>query len=217
MAHYGVLFLDEIAEFDRKTLEALRQPLEDGRITISRLHGTITYPARTTLILACNPCPCGNASDPTKICTCTPRQIREYFSKISGPLLDRIDMFIDVAPVKYEELEATRAVEKSGDIRERVVKARNIQLKRYKGFQIYSNSQLQPAMIERFCKLNEECRALLRKAFDKLGLTARSYNRVLKVARTIADLEEKENIELNHLAEALQYRIKYGTIQQLTK
>lgn len=209
LAHYGVLFLDELPEFDKRTLEAMRQPLEDGIVTISRLNGSITYPAKSTLVLAANPCPCGNYSDPTKKCTCSYSQLKTYFGKLSGPLLDRVDIYIEVPSVKYEDLDCNQKGESSLVIRERVIKARNIQLNRYSGLKIYSNSQLKPGMLNKFCNLDSECRRLIKSAFEKLGLSARSYGRVLKVARTIADLDEKQNIELNHLAEALQYRVQY--------
>ncbi len=209
LAHYGVLFLDELPEFNKRALEAMRQPLEDGIVNISRLNGSITYPAKSTLVLAGNPCPCGNFSDPTKKCTCSYSQIKNYFSKLSGPLLDRVDIYIEVSSIKYEELDCNQKGESSSIIRERVVKARNIQLKRYDGLKIYSNSQLEPGMINKFCSLDKECKVLVKEAFEKLGLSARGYGRVLKVARTIADLEGKMDIELNHLAEALQYRVQY--------
>jgi len=210
LAHNGVLFLDEIPEFDKKTLEAMRQPLEDGHVTISRLNASIVYPSKTTLILAANPCPCGNASDPSKACTCTPWQVRNYLGKLSGPLLDRVDLYMEIFPVKYKELDYEGEGEKSGVIRERVVRARKMQIERYKGLNIYSNSQLQPNLINKFCKLDNECKALIKNAYEKLGLSARAYGRILKVSRTIADLDGKENIELKHLAEAIQYRVKHG-------
>lgn len=206
LSHYGVLFLDELPEFNKAALEVLRQPLEDGSVTISRVNASLTYPAKTTLICAANPCKCGNFLEPSKECTCTPRQIQQYLGKISGPLLDRIDIHIEVASVKYKELESTREEEKSNTIRERVNRARKIQLDRYKGLKIYSNSQLQPAMINKFCRLDDKGRELLKNAFDKLGLSARAHNRILKVSRTIADMEDSEEIKPHHLAEAIQYR-----------
>jgi len=206
LAHYGILFLDEVPEFGKDVLEVLRQPLEDGVVTISRVNASLTYPSRTTLICAANPCKCGNYLDPSRECTCTPREIQQYIGKLSGPLLDRIDIQIEVASVKYKELENESRGESSAQIRERVKKARQIQLDRYKGFNIYSNSQLQPAMISKFCKLNRDCRDLLKKAFDNLGLSARAHNRILKVARTIADMDGEEDIQPKHLAEAVQYR-----------
>mgnify|MGYP001166110265 CR=1 FL=1 len=206
LAHYGVLFLDELPEFSRDALEVLRQPLEDGYVTISRINSSLTYPAKTTLICAANPCKCGNLLDISKQCTCTPRQIHQYLGKLSGPLLDRIDIQIEVASVKYSDLESSTEGEKSSTIRERVNRTRKIQLERYKGLNIFSNSQLQPAMLNKFCKLDSEGKALLRNAFDKLGLSARAHGRILKVARTIADMDESEDIKARHLAEAIQYR-----------
>jgi magnesium chelatase family protein len=208
LAHYGILFLDEFPEFNRQCLEGLRQPLEDGVITISRLNGSINYPAKSTLVLAGNPCPCGNYSSPTRQCTCTHSQLKSYFNKLSGPLLDRIDIYVDVMPVKYEELDCSLSNENSLTIRKRVIKARNIQLKRYKGQNIYSNSELRTGMFEKYCKLNKGCKVLIKEAFERLGLSARAYGRLLKVTRTIADLEGKEDIDVQHLAEALQYRVK---------
>jgi len=206
LAHYGVLFMDEIPEFGKDVLEVLRQPLEDGNVTISRANGSLTYPAKTMLVCAANPCKCGNYMHPSKKCTCTPKQIQNYLVKLSAPLLDRIDIHIEVASVNYGELENGKSGEKSSVIRERVDRARKLQLQRYKGLNIYSNSQLYPAIMEKFCKLDQDSRALLKNAFEKLGLSARAYNRILKVARTIADLEEEEQIRFHHVAEAIQYR-----------
>ncbi|MCX7922364.1 MAG: YifB family Mg chelatase-like AAA ATPase [Clostridia bacterium] len=206
LAHYGVLFLDEVPEFSKDALEVLRQPLEDGVVTISRVNASLSYPAKAMLVLAANPCKCGNFLDNTKQCTCTPKQVQQYLGKLSGPLLDRIDIHIEVASVKYKELESDKEEEKSALIRERVNKARKIQLDRYKGLKIFSNSQLQPAMINKFCRLDDKGKELLRSAFDRLGLSARAHNRILKVARTIADMEESGEIKLAHLAEAIQYR-----------
>jgi magnesium chelatase family protein len=206
LAHYGVLFLDEVPEFGKDALEVLRQPLEDGMVTISRVNASLTYPAKATLIAAANPCKCGNFLDPSKQCNCTPKQIQQYLGKLSGPLLDRIDIHIEVASVKYKDLESTREEEKSSVLRERVNKARRVQLDRYKGLKIYSNSQLQPAMINKFCKLDDKGKELLKSAFERLGLSARAHSRILKVARTIADMEGSEEIKINHLAEAIQYR-----------
>lgn len=206
LSHYGVLFLDELPEFGKDALEVLRQPLEDGMVTISRINATLSYPAKTTLIAAANPCKCGNFLDSSKQCTCSPKNIQQYMGKLSGPLLDRIDIHIEVASVKYKDLESVKDEEKSSTIRARVNAARKVQLERYKGLKIYSNSQLQPSMINKFCKLDEKCRELLKNAFDKLGLSARAYNRILKVSRTIADMEGSEEIKQQHLAEAIQYR-----------
>ena len=206
LAHYGVLFLDELPEFGRDALEVLRQPLEDGVVTISRVNASLTYPAKATLICAANPCKCGNYLDPSKQCNCTPKQIQQYLGKLSGPLLDRIDIHIEVASVRYKELESTKEEEKSESIRERVNKARQIQLERYKGMKIFSNSQLQPSQMNKFCKLDDRGKELLKNAFEKLGLSARAHNRILKVSRTIADMEGSEIIKTHHLAEAIQYR-----------
>ncbi len=206
LAHYGVLFLDEIPEFGKEVLEVLRQPLEDGMVTISRLNASFTYPAQVMLVCAANPCKCGNLFDEGKVCTCTPKEIQQYLGKLSGPLLDRIDIHIEVASVKYEELSNVKDEEKSESIRERVNRARKIQLERYKGLNIYSNSQLQPAMIDRYCRIDDKGSALLKNAYEKMGLSARAHHRILKVARTIADMDESEDIKPIHLAEAIQYR-----------
>lgn len=206
LAHYGVLFLDEVPEFGRDALEVLRQPLEDGIVNISRVNASLTYPAKVMLLCAANPCKCGNFLDTSKQCTCTPKQVQQYLGRLSGPLLDRIDIHIEVASVKYKELESVKQEEKSSKIRERVNKARSIQLERYKGMRIYSNAQLQPYMIEKFCRLDDECRRLLKTAFEKLGLSARAHNRILKVSRTIADMDESTDIRPCHIAEAIQYR-----------
>ncbi|MDP4092160.1 MAG: YifB family Mg chelatase-like AAA ATPase [Bacillota bacterium] len=206
LAHYGVLFLDELPEFSKEALEVLRQPLEDGMVNISRVNASLSYPAKTMLLCAANPCKCGNFLDPSKQCTCTPKQVQQYLGRLSGPLLDRIDIHIEVASVKYKDLESTKDEEKSSEIRERVNRARKIQLERYKGLRIYSNSQLQPSMMNKYCRLDEDCRQLLKNAFEKLGLSARAHNRILKVSRTIADIEQSEDIKQRHIAEAIQYR-----------
>lgn len=206
LAHYGVLFLDELPEFGKKSLEALRQPLEDGMITISRVNASLTYPAKTTLISAANPCKCGRFLDPSGQCTCTPRQIQQYLGKLSGPLLDRMDIHIEVASVRYKELDNGREGVASRIIRKRVDNTRRIQLERYKGMRIYSNSQLQSGMLQKFCRLDDKGRTLLKNAFDKLGLSARAHSRILKVSRTIADMDGSEDIKPEHLAEAIQYR-----------
>lgn len=206
LAHYGVLFLDELPEFGNNVLEVLRQPLEDGMVTISRVNASLTYPSGVMLICACNPCKCGKFLDDPIHCTCTPNQVQQYLGKLSGPLLDRMDIHIEVASVKYKDLESSKEEEKSHVIRERVNKARKVQLERYKSLNIFSNSQLQPGMINKFCRLDDTCRRLLKNAFEKLGLSARAHTRILKVARTIADIEECEEIKSRHLAEAIQYR-----------
>ena len=206
LAHYGVLFLDELPEFNRNALEVLRQPLEDGLVTISRVNATLTYPARATLICAANPCKCGNYLEPSKECTCTPKQIQQYLGKISGPLLDRIDLHIEVSSISYKELDSKEESEKSQDIRKRVNRTRKIQQERYQGLNIYSNAELSPSMIKKYCKLDDKCKSILENAFERLGLSARAHGRILKVARTIADMEESKNIKTNHLLEAIQYR-----------
>lgn len=206
LAHYGVLFLDELPEFQKNALEVMRQPLEDGLVTISRVNASLSYPSRFVLIASMNPCKCGFMLDPTKNCTCTPSQVQQYISRISGPLLDRIDIHIEVSPIKYKDLDSSQEAESSDSIRERVNRARKIQLERYKGMNIFFNSQLQPAQLSKFCKLGEKERGLLKNAFDKMGLSARAHNRILKVARTIADLDGSGEITMPHIAEAIQYR-----------
>lgn len=206
LAHYGVLFLDEFPEFSKDAIEVLRQPLEDGEICISRVNSSITYPAKTTLICAANPCKCGFYLDPSKNCNCTPKMVQQYFGKLSQPLLDRIDIHAEVHPVKYDDLAKNGEEETSAVIRERVDKARNIQLDRYQGLGIYSNSELSPALIRKYCELDRFTFNLLKRAFEKLGLSARAHSRILKVARTIADMEGCEAIKSEHVAEAIQYR-----------
>lgn len=200
------MFLDELPEFNKSTLEVLRVPLEDRKITISRVNATLTYPANVMLISSMNPCPCGYYGSKEKECTCRPDTITKYMGKISGPLLDRIDIHIEVSPVKYTKLNSNSVTECSEQIKKRVNKARKIQLERYKQLNIFSNSELTPRLIEKYCQLNKEGKEILQTAFEKLGLSARAYGRILKVARTIADLDEKENIDINHIAEAIQYR-----------
>lgn len=206
LAHYGVLFLDELPEFTKEILELLRVPLEDGKITISRLNATLTYPCKFMFIASMNPCPCGYYGSKDKKCTCSPKAIQKYMGKISGPLLDRIDIQIEVPPIKYEKIEANDKIETSTQIKQRVDKARNIQINRYKSDCIFSNSELTPRLIKKYCKLNDKSKQLLKNAFERLGLSARAYNRILKVARTIADLDEENNILEKHIAEAIQYR-----------
>jgi magnesium chelatase family protein len=206
LSHYGVLFLDELPEFQRHALEVLRQPMEDGKVCISRVNGTLTFPSVFMLIASMNPCPCGFYNDPVRECTCTEIAIRKYLSKISGPLLDRIDIHIEVSPVKFDELESDRGGERSADIRKRVNRSRYIQIRRYEKEGIICNSQLTSGMIKKYCGLTEDGKKLMRQAFEKLGLSARAYNRVLKIARTIADIEEEEKINVDNVAEAIQYR-----------
>lgn len=206
LAHNGILFLDELPEFRRDSLEVLRQPLEDGNVTISRVNATLTYPCNIMLIASMNPCKCGYFGDSRRQCTCTPTQVNRYRSRISGPLLDRIDIQVEVSNVDYEDLSSTENSETSAEIKKRVNKTRKLQLERYKDYNIYSNSQLDAGMLKKFCPLGEEENAILRAAFDNLGFSARAHSRILKVARTIADLEGSENIKSEHIAEAIQYR-----------
>lgn len=206
LAHNGILFLDELPEFRRDSLEVLRQPLEDGNVTISRVNATLTYPCNIMLIASMNPCKCGYFGDSRRQCTCTPTQVNRYRSRISGPLLDRIDIQVEVSNVDYEDLSSTENSETSAEIKKRVNKTRKLQLERYKDYNIYSNSQLDAGMLKKFCPLGEEENTILRAAFDNLGLSARAHSRILKVARTIADLEGSENIKSEHIAEAIQYR-----------
>ena len=206
LAHFGVLFLDELPEFNKKTLEVLRGPLEDGRVTISRVNATLAYPCNFMLIASMNPCECGFYGSHDRECTCSPESISRYMGKISGPLLDRVDIQIEVTAIKYDKLDSSEKSEESEIIRSRVNKARKIQQERYKDKGIYSNSELTPGLIEKYSKIDNESKDILRAAFEKLGVRARAYGRILKVARTIADLDEKEDIEVKHIAEAIQYR-----------
>ena len=207
LAHRGGLFLDEIVEFPRPVLEVLRQPLEDGEVVISRAQTSIKYPADFILLGAMNPCPCGYLGDSQKQCTCSEFQIQRYRSRLSGPLLDRIDIQIEVPRLTTEELLNTKVKsESSAQIRERVVKARKIQSQRYKDYPIFTNSQLTAELIKKFCKLDENCETLLKTAISRFNLSGRSYDRILKLSRTIADLDGCENIESTHIAQALQYR-----------
>ena len=212
LAHNGVLFLDEFPEFKRSALEALRQPLEDGVVTISRASGTLTLPARFMLVAAMNPCPCGYYTDPRKECKCTPTQIQRYISKISGPLLDRIDIHIEVPPVKYIISKEANA-EPSESVRERVNKSRKIQQERFKDENFFSNGHMQTKHIKKYCGIGDEAKNLLQLAMSELGMSARAYHRILKVARTIADLAESPNIETEHISEAIQYRALDRTAQ----
>ena len=206
LAHNGVLFLDELPEFNKSVLEVLRGPLEDKSVTISRVNASLTYPCNFMFVASMNPCPCGFYGSQDKECTCSEQAIARYIGKISGPLLDRIDIQIEVTPVKYQKLDSTEKVETSQEIRKRVNQARKIQQERYQEDTIHSNSQLTPKLIEKYCQLDKEGKEILELAFKRLGLSARAYGRILKVARTIADLEHKENIEKGHIAEAIQYR-----------
>lgn len=206
LAHNGVLFLDEFPEFQRAVLESLRQPLEDGEVTVSRALASATYPARFMLVAAMNPCPCGNRGSRTKPCSCTPTAIRRYAARISGPLLDRIDLHVEMTEVGYREISDRKPSEPSAAVRERVVRARAIQEKRFREDGIRLNAQMNGEMIHRYCAPTGESARLLSDAFHKLQLSARAYQRVLKVARTIADIEESEEILPQHYAEAIQYR-----------
>ena len=206
LSHNGVLFLDELPEFKKNVLEVMRQPLEEEKVTISRAATSLTYPARFMLVSAMNPCPCGYYSDPNNECTCTIPQIQRYRSKISGPLMDRIDIHIEVPAVKYRDLASRDSGESSREIKRRVDQARNVQLERFKGMKIYCNAQMTNRHIKKYCQIDEASQKLLEVAIDKFGLSARAYTRILKVARTIADLEGQENIQPSHLSEAIQYR-----------
>lgn len=206
LSHNGVIFMDEFPEFDRRSKESLRQPLEDGVINISRSAGSVSYPSNITLIAAMNPCPCGFFGHPTKECKCSDAAKTKYMNKVSGPILDRIDIHIELAPVEYEQLSCKNEEEKSEQIKIRVNKARAIQQKRFKGTGISCNAKMTPKMTKEFCVLTHDADKLLKASFEKLGLSARAYDKILRMARTIADLDESENIELGHIAEALQYR-----------
>lgn len=217
LAHNGVLFLDELPEFSRSALEVLRQPIEDGEVTVSRVHSTVSYPCSVMLVAAMNPCPCGYYGHPKKHCVCNENAINKYLGRVSGPLLDRIDIHIEVPPVNYEELCSDSACETSEQIRERVNKARRIQLKRFEGTGIVCNAQMTSVQVREFSRLDGDAQQIIRKAFDKLGLSARAYDRVLKVARTIADLDGSHIIRKDHVLEAIQYRTldkKYWSCHQ---
>lgn len=207
LAHNGVLFLDELPEFKRSALEVMRQPLEERRVTISRAKFTVDYPSSFMLVASMNPCPCGYYNHPEKECICPPGTVQKYLSKISGPLLDRIDLHVEVTPVNFNELASDRLAEKSEFIRERVMKAREVQSARFNGRpDLHANAQMSPQMVRDICKINAAGQTLLKKAMEKLGLSARAYDRILKVARTIADLAGSEEILLEHLAEAIHFR-----------
>lgn len=206
LAHNGVLFLDELPEFSRPTLEILRQPIEDSVITISRAKAKITYPCSIMLVAAMNPCPCGFFGHPTRPCICPKGSVSKYLNKVSGPLLDRLDIHVEVMPVDYSDLSSKSTSETSNDIRKRVINARNIQLERYKETSITSNSKLTSNMMQTYCNITKSANKILKSAFEKMGLSARTYDKILKVARTIADLDQQETIDSKHIAEALQYR-----------
>jgi magnesium chelatase family protein len=206
LAHHGVLFLDELPEFRKNVIEVLRQPLEDLKITISRVKGTLTFPASIMLVAAMNPCPCGFFSDPTHECNCAAQMVQRYRSRISGPLLDRIDIHIEVPAVKYKELTERRAAEASGAIRERVDRARKLQLERFGGKRMFCNAQMGARELTSYCQVDSAGERLLELSINRLGLSARAYTRILKVARTVADLDGGGPIAVHHLAEAIQYR-----------
>ena len=206
LAHYGVLFLDELPEFPQNVLEMLREPLEDKVVTISRLNASTNYPCNFILIASMNPCPCGYYGSKYRQCNCRPEQIRKYLNRISGPLLDRIDLYVEVAHVEYNKLDSKEVLETSAKIKKRVNKARILQRERYQSDNIYTNAELTPKLLKKFCQLDWKSKKILETAFQKLGLSARAYERILKVARTIADLDGKESIQEMHIAEAIQYR-----------
>ncbi|PWS27958.1 magnesium chelatase [Pedobacter yonginense] len=207
LAHNGVLFLDELPEFKRTVLEVMRQPLEDRKVAISRARFSVEYPASFMLVASMNPCPCGFYNHPEKECVCAPGVVQKYLSKISGPLLDRIDLHVEVTPVNFSELASTREAEKSERIRARVIQARAIQDRRFADKNdLHYNAQMSPKMVRKVCQISDEGTALLKSAMERLGLSARAYDRILKVARTIADLDASETVELEHLAESINYR-----------
>ncbi len=206
LAHNGILFLDELPEFKRTVLEVMRQPLEERKVTISRAKISIDFPTNFMLIASMNPCPCGYYNHPEKECVCGSGQVQRYLNKVSGPLLDRIDLHVEVTPVSFDEMTQNRKAESSLTIRERVIKAREIQQQRFQSQGIHSNAMMGSQMVKEVCQINDAGRTLLKKAMERLGLSARAYDRILKVSRTIADLAESDNIKIEHLAEAIQYR-----------
>jgi len=206
LSHNGILFLDELPEFKRNVLEALRQPLEDGQVTISRAITSLTYPASLMLVAAMNPCKCGFSGDPLHQCLCTPHQIQTYRSKVSGPLMDRIDIHVEVPAIKFNEIASNTTAESSISIRERVTRARQVQQVRFKSDGIYANAHMKPRHIRKYCKIDDDSLHLMEMAMNRLGLSARAYTRILKVSRTIADLEGSEKVASHHISEAIQYR-----------
>jgi len=207
MAHNGVLFLDELPEFKRSALEVMRQPLEDGNVSISRARMSVNYPSRIMLVASMNPSPTGDWYDPDDENGATPMQMQRYLNRISGPMLDRIDLHVDVEKVSFDELSAKTKGESSAEIRERVISAREIQSRRFMGIEgVYSNSQMNTKMARKICRIDDAGEGMLKKAMNTLGLSARAYDRILKVSRTIADLDRPESIQANHIAEAIQYR-----------
>lgn len=206
LAHNGVLFLDEMPEYSRHTIETLRQPLEDGVITVARANATVTYPASFTLVASMNPCPCGNFGSKDRECKCSPHQIHSYLAKLSGPIMDRIDIHVEVDSVSYDDLKSTRPEETSANIKARVDRAREIQLQRFRNEKNYCNAKMSVPQVKKYCKLDDMSEGILRSAFERLNLSARAHDRILKVARTIADLEGFEEIQAVHIAEAIGYR-----------
>ena len=206
MAHYGILFLDELPEFNKSTIEVLRGPLEDRKVTISRVATTVTYPSNFMLVASMNPCECGYYGSDLKKCICNHKSIKKYISRISGPMLDRIDLHIEVKPVEYQKISSNNKTETSKEIKLRVDGARKIQLKRYKNLGILCNAELDSTSLHKFCKLDKKSQEIMEKAFSKFGLSARAHDKILKIARTIADLDNSKNIRYKHIAEAIQYR-----------
>ena len=206
LAHNGVLFLDELPEYNRQFIEVLRQPLEDGQITVARSKQTVTYPASFIMIASMNPCPCGNYGSKTQVCRCTPQQIHKYLSKLSGPIMDRIDLHVEVDAISYDDISSTKEEESSTSIKNRINFARDIQLKRFKNSKIYANAKMDVVQTKKYCKLDQQAEQMLKIAFEKLKMSARAHDRILKVARTIADLDNSETIKVNHIAEAINYR-----------
>ncbi len=206
LAHHGVLFLDELPEFQKGTMEAMRQPVEDGKITISRVSGTLTYPCEVMLVCAMNPCPCGYYGHPTRKCSCPSGAAAKYLAKVSGPMLDRLDIHIEVPQVDFEKLSDSKPAEPSSEIKKRVNKAREIQNKRFEGTAITCNAKMTPDLTRKHCQLDDRCKATLEKCFTSMDLSARAYDKILRIARTIADLDSSESIQLEHITEAVQYR-----------
>ena len=206
LAHNGVLFLDELPEYQRTFIETLRQPLEDGQITVARAKQTVTYPASFIMVASMNPCPCGNYGSKTQVCRCSPNQIHKYLSKLSGPIMDRIDLHVEVDSISYDDLSSKKEEECSANIKARVNEARQIQLERFKNDSNYCNAKMNVVQSKKYCKLEPQAQELMKNAFDKLKMSARAHDRILKVARTIADLDNSEIIKVNHIAEAITYR-----------
>ena len=206
LANHGVLFLDELPEFSRLSMEAMRQPIEDGKITISRVSGSLTYPSQVMLVCAMNPCPCGYYGHPTKECTCSKGAPAKYLSRVSGPLLDRLDIHIEVPQVDFEKLSSDEKSERSAEIKKRVDKAREIQNLRFENTPVTCNAKMTPAMTAEYCRIDTASKKLLESCFEKMGLSARAYDKILRIARTIADLDGCEKIEYEHITEAVQYR-----------